>query len=56
MATHVILYNETFKAYYRKRIQDGLPYKKAVLSTAHKLLRVIFVMLSRKTFFCGANS
>jgi hypothetical protein len=28
-----------------------LPYKKAVLATAHKLIRIIFVMLSRKTYF-----
>lgn len=56
MSTHVIMFNETFRAYYRKRIQDGLPYKKAVLATAHKLLRVIFVMLTKKTEFCEANS
>ena len=56
MSTHVIMFNETFRTYYRKRIQDGLPYKKAVLATAHKLLRVIFAMLSKKTEFCEANS
>ena len=56
MTTHVIMFSETFRAYYRKRIQDGLPYKKAVLATAHKLLRIIFAMLSKKTAFCEANS
>jgi hypothetical protein len=29
----------------------GLPLKKAFLATAHKLIRVIFAMLSHKTFF-----
>ena len=51
MATRVIINNDLFKAYFKKRKQDGLPYKKAVLATAHKLIRIIFVMLSRKTYF-----
>jgi transposase len=51
MATRVIINNNLFKAYSKKRKQDGLPYKKAVLATAHKLIRIIFVMLSRKTCF-----
>ena len=51
MTTKVIQFNERFKQYYLKRIKDGLPYKKAVLATAHKLIRVIFVMLTNKTLF-----
>jgi transposase len=51
MATKVIINNDLFKAYFKKRKQDGLPYKKAVLATAHKLIRIMFVMLSRKTWF-----
>ena len=51
MATKVIQFNERFKQYYLKRIKDGLPYKKAVLATAHKLIRVIFAMLTNKTLF-----
>jgi transposase len=51
MTTKVIQYNERFKQYYLKRIKDGLPYKKAVLATAHKLIRVIFAMLTNKTLF-----
>jgi len=31
------LYEEVIALY-----QDGLPYKKAVLATAHKLIRVMF--------------
>jgi transposase len=51
MATRVIINNDLFKTYFKKRKKDGLPYKKAVLATAHKLIRIIFVMLSRKTCF-----
>jgi len=29
-----------------------LPYKKAVLATAHKLIRVIYAMLTQRTTFC----
>ena len=51
MTTKVIQFNERFKQYYWKRIKDGLPYKKAVLATAHKLIRVMFAMLRNKTLF-----
>jgi transposase len=51
MAVKVLQFNETFRTYYLKRREDGLPYKKAVLATAHKLIRTIFAMLSNKTSF-----
>jgi transposase len=51
MTTKVIQFNERFKQYYLKRTNDGLPYKMAVLATAHKLIRVIFAMLTHKTLF-----
>ncbi|KJR42963.1 transposase [Candidatus Magnetoovum chiemensis] len=51
MAVSVVRYNAVFKTYFTKRRQDGLPYTKAILATAHKLLRVIFSMLSNKLFF-----
>ena len=51
MTTKVIQFNERFKQYYLKRTKDGLPYKKAVLATAHKLIRVMFAMLRNKTLF-----
>ncbi|MCX5813914.1 MAG: IS110 family transposase [Proteobacteria bacterium] len=51
MATKVIINNELFRTYFYKRRKEGLPYKKAVLATAHKLIRIMFVMLSRKTYF-----
>lgn len=51
MSTKVIMYNDFFKEYYLKRREDGLPYKKAVMATAHKLIRILFAMLSNKTSF-----
>jgi len=51
MTTKVIQFNERFKQYYLKRIKDGLPYKMAVLATAHKLIRVMFAMSMNKTLF-----
>jgi len=51
MTIRVIQFNDCFRQHYQKRRQDGLPFKKAVLATAHKLLRVIFAMLTQRTFF-----
>jgi len=51
MTTKVIQFNVRFKQYYLKRIKDGLPYKMAVLATAHKLIRVMFAMLTNRTLF-----
>jgi transposase len=51
MATKVIQFNRIFKLYHAKRMKDVLPYKKAVLATAHKLIRVMFSMLTNKTLF-----
>jgi len=57
MTTRVIQYSDAFKVYYLKRRKEGLPYKKAVLATAHKLIRVIYAMLTQRTTFCPqANS
>jgi len=55
MTTKVITNNEVFRAYFFKRREEGLIYKKAVLATAHKLIRVIFAMLSHKTSFVGGG-
>ena len=51
MTIGVIRCNAFFKAYFLKRKQDGLPFRKAVMATAHKLIRVIFAMLSHKSHF-----
>jgi transposase len=51
MAEKVVMFNDFFKTYYLKRREDGLPYKKAIMATAHKLIRTIFAMLSNRTLF-----
>ena len=43
--------HNTFREYFLKRKEEGLPPKKAILATAHKLLRVLYAMLTRKSYF-----
>lgn len=40
-----------FREYFLRRKKEGLPPMKAIMATAHKLIRVIFSMLSKRTFF-----
>jgi len=40
-----------FRDYFLKRKGEGLPPKKAILATAHKLLRVLYAMLTSKSYF-----
>ena len=51
MAVSVARFNPYFRIYFNKRRNQGLPFRKAILATAHKLVRVIYAMLSRKTYF-----
>jgi transposase len=51
MAISVIQHNPIFRKYFMKRRNEGYPFKKAVFATAHKLMRVIFAILSHRTFF-----
>ena len=39
--------NNVFRAYYHRRKQEGLAPMKALMATAHKLIRVIFSMLAQ---------
>ena len=48
MTVNVIHHNDIFKDYYQKKKLAGLPYKKAVMATMHKLIRMLFAMLSQK--------
>ncbi len=50
MTTKVIQFNARFKQHYLNRIKDGLPYKMAVLVTAHKLIRVMFCNVEGQNF------
>jgi transposase len=51
MTTCVVRSNNIFRQYFLKRKAEGLPPKKAILATAHKLLRVLFAMLTSKSYF-----
>jgi transposase len=51
MTASVVSQNAFFKAYFFKRKREGLAPQKAIFATAHKLIRVIFAMLSKRTFF-----
>jgi transposase len=51
MAAAVVSQNAFFKAYFNRRKREGLIPQKALLATAHKLVRVIFSMLSHRTYF-----
>jgi len=51
MTTSVVSQNVFFKAYFLRRKKEGLPPQKALFAVAHKLLRVIFAMLSQRTCF-----
>ncbi len=51
MTINVIHHNSIFKAYYQKKKQAGLPPKKAILATMHKLVRMLFAMLTHKQLF-----
>jgi transposase len=51
MTTCVVRSNNIFRKYFLKRKEERLPPKKAILATAHKLLRVLFAMLTTKSYF-----
>jgi transposase len=51
MTAAVVSQNAFFKAYFLRRKKEGLIPQKALLATAHKLIRVIFAMLSQRTYF-----
>jgi len=51
MTTCVVRGNNIFRSYFQKRRAEGQPFKKAIIATAHKLVRVIFAMLSKRTTY-----
>jgi transposase len=51
IANSVIRYNEVFKSYFIKKIETGIPYKKAVISVCHKLIRVIYSLIKSGSYF-----
>jgi hypothetical protein len=51
MTAAVASKNPFFKAYFLRTKREGLPPQKALFATAHKLIRVIFAMLTQRTYF-----
>jgi len=51
MTACVVSHNAFFNAYFLKRKREGLAPQKALFATAHKLIRVIYAMLSQRTYF-----
>jgi transposase len=49
MTRCVVRSDNVFRDYFLKRKSEGLPPMKALLATAHKLVRVIFAMLTNKS-------
>jgi transposase len=43
--------DNVFREYFLRRKREGVPPVKAILATSHKLIRVIFSMLTTRTFF-----
>jgi transposase len=51
MTASVVSQNAFSKTYFLKRKTEGLAPQKAIFATAHKLIRVIFAMLSQRRYF-----
>lgn len=51
MTTYVIMWNPTFKAYFKKKRAEGFSYRKAQMAVLNKLIRLLFTLLEKKTFF-----
>ncbi len=47
----VFRYTGAFRDYFFRRKREGLPFRKALLATAHKLVRTIFAMLTHGTLY-----
>ncbi len=47
----VVRYAGPFRDYFFRRKREGLPFRKALLATAHKLVRTICAMLNNKTLY-----
>ncbi len=51
MSLCIVRTDSVFREYFQRRKKEGLPPMKALLATTHKLIRVIFAMLSKNTPF-----
>ncbi|MDL1970896.1 MAG: hypothetical protein LWW94_07980 [Candidatus Desulfofervidaceae bacterium] len=51
MAHKGIRFNSVFKEYFKRRLSQGLPFKKAIFAVVHKLVRVIYALLTKRVLF-----
>ena len=51
MSVSVVRHNEYFREYFERKRSHGLPYKKAMIAVAHKLLRTMYAMLKKQEKF-----
>jgi transposase len=51
MTKNVIHHNSLFKTFFLKKRKEGQAFKKAMFATSHKLIRVLFALLSKKRYF-----
>ncbi|MGB9917546.1 transposase [Fervidobacterium gondwanense] len=51
MSVNVVIHNEYFREYFERKRVQGKPYKKAIMSVAHKLLRTMYAMLKKREKF-----
>ncbi len=52
MAVNCIREDTRFNTYYHKKRDEKKKYKQAVIATGNKLLRVIYSMLTKRTYYC----
>ena len=51
LAQHVVRRTRTFYAYFRRLRRKGKAYRQAMVAVAHKLLRVIYALLTKGSPF-----
>jgi hypothetical protein len=51
MSSCVVKNNSFFRDYALRRKREGMSSQKALFAVAHKLIRVIFSMLTHRTYF-----
>jgi transposase len=51
MASSVVKSNSFFRRYFMKKKKKGMSSQKALFAVAHKLIRIIFAMMTHKTYF-----
>lgn len=52
MAQGSINWNPVFNAYYHKKRDSGFPHRKAMVATMNKLIRTLFILLTRGEKYC----